>query len=81
MDIPDGETKNEIDHLLVDDLAIVKNVNVLSRFKFPSDHRIVRGTILIPKRVKVKNILKNETIQRKVIPPGNFKATRYYLNQ
>ncbi len=55
---PNSNTRNETDHILVNDISIIKDVTTLPKFSFPSDHRITRGRISIPKRVKYKNYCK-----------------------
>lgn len=52
---PDGQIRNEIDHILINDLRIVSNVVCLPAFVFPSDHRIVRSTLNIKKRRRYGN--------------------------
>lgn len=47
---PIRRTKNEIDHFLINNKEIVKDVSILSRFEFPSDHRIGRGSLQIIRR-------------------------------
>jgi hypothetical protein len=48
---PDENIKNEIDHLLINDETIVKYVDCIVTFKFPSDHRPIRCIIKIPQRI------------------------------
>lgn len=42
---PDGRTRNEIDFIATNIPKCVENIIVISNFKFPSDHRMVRVTI------------------------------------
>lgn len=65
---PDGLTRNEIDHLLINDLRIVQNVEILTAFCFPSDHRLVRCTVKIPKRARYINNINKERKASLVIP-------------
>ncbi len=65
---PDGKTKNEIDHLLINDRSIVKNISILSHFNFPSDHRIARCELRIPKRAQYTNYSKKKAGGKWVIP-------------
>ena len=58
---PIGGTKNEIDHKLTSDISIIKNINVINRFNFPSDHRMVRGTVVKDRRIRVKNFIKKKS--------------------
>ncbi|XKL66297.1 hypothetical protein PGB90_009717 [Kerria lacca] len=41
---PDGRTKNEIDHLLTNDLGPIDDISTLSNFDYPSDHKISRSS-------------------------------------
>ncbi len=34
---PDSNTRNQIDHILVNDISIIKDVTTLSKISFPSD--------------------------------------------
>ena len=67
--------------MLVNDISIVKNINVLSRFKFSSDHRIVRGTLIIPRRVRIKKLIKNKSTGRVTIPPDKKEIAKEELEQ
>ena len=59
VDIPtDLKTKNEIDHLLINDMRMVENVECLPSFKFPSDYRIIRSSLKIQRRTRYKNYKK-----------------------
>mgnify|MGYP006965712354 CR=1 FL=1 len=42
--------KNEIHYLLINDGKIAKDATVLSKFEFPSHHRMCRAIIGIPRR-------------------------------
>ena len=65
---PDGKSRNEIDHILINDLTIIKDVTTLKKFEFSSDHRVGRATLKIPKRVKILNSLKCKKLKDKIIP-------------
>ncbi len=57
---PDKKTKNEIDHLLVNYMTIIKDVVVMCNFRFLSDHKPVRcSTNILPRAQYRNNILKN----------------------
>ncbi len=61
---PDGRTKNEIDHILTDNLHMVKDIGVLSTFLFSSDHLPIRCKIRkekpnFPNRKRKDNIENN----------------------
>lgn len=45
---PDGNTRNEIDHLLTNNIRIIKNNTVLTDFSFSSDHRPVKVLVDLP---------------------------------
>ena len=49
---PDKRTKNEIDHMLTNDMAIIKDVVPLNRVEVSSDHRLVRSRIVIERRAR-----------------------------
>ena len=83
---PDKYTKNEIDHLLTNDMRIVSNHSVLSSFDFSSDHRLCRGTIKIPKRAKIRNFVtkdKKEGIgcSNLVVPVSQVQASKQFLEE
>lgn len=65
---PDQETKNEIDFIMINHHRLITNIEVLSKFKFSSDHRLVRATLLLSCPIKSRktyttplNIPKTET--------------------
>lgn len=58
VDVTRGETKNKIHPLLINELIEDKNVDVLSMFRYSSDHRLVRAVTEILKRMKNKNLTK-----------------------
>lgn len=43
---PDKKTSNEIDFVLTNTPKMVTNVEVINNLKFPSDHRLVRTTLI-----------------------------------
>lgn len=55
---PDHTTKNEIDYILTTHPKIINNYEVITT-KYPSDHRLIRSTVLLSKREKTERILKN----------------------
>ncbi len=61
---------NEIDHFLINDLLIVKDITTLSRFEFSSDHRITGSHIQIGDRIKIKNYYKQGRKKEK----GNYTS-------
>lgn len=76
---PNRKIKNKIDHLLINDLAIVNNKNTVAKFDFFSDHRITRCTIKIPdknKKLHQKCLTKQKAIPTdKTKEPGTDKGT------
>ncbi|CAH2101737.1 unnamed protein product [Euphydryas editha] len=65
---PDLKTNNEIDFILINHHKLITNIEILSKFKFSSDHRLVRATLLLSRPVKSRktyttpsNIPKTET--------------------
>lgn len=40
-----GENKNLIDYILLNERKAIMNFEVLQRFKYHSDHRIIRSTL------------------------------------
>ena len=63
-----NKVKNEIDHLLINNLTIMKNSEILSRFEFSSDHRIGRCCLQIPKRSEYKKWKNKSTTKKMIIP-------------
>ncbi|CAH2092819.1 unnamed protein product [Euphydryas editha] len=49
---PDLKTNNEIDFILIIHHKLITNIKILSKFKFSSDHRLVRATLLLSRPVK-----------------------------
>ncbi len=76
---PDSKTKNEIDHVIVNDLRIIKNIKTLAKFEFPSFHRISRVEIKIPKRMRIKNFIEKQEQGRWIIPVKNLGKARRKL--
>lgn len=77
---PDGKTKNEIDHALVNDMRIIKDVSTLEKFNFASDHRITRIKVQIPRRSRINNYKKSDRSQ-KVIPTSKTEEAIEYVRQ
>ena len=65
---PDGSTKNEIDHVLINDLRIVKGYQILGEGKFPSDHRCLRMKLQTERRCRLKNYKRADRKAKKIIP-------------
>ncbi len=78
---PGQNTKNEIDHILTNDLEIIKDVSVLPNFEFPSDHRAGRCKVEILKRSKFKNFKKLERWRKKIIPVKNWGEAKKELKE
>lgn len=49
---PDQKTKNEIDYILTTHHKLITNVEIIHKFQFSSDHRLVRATLLLGSPVK-----------------------------
>ena len=73
---PDQKTKNEIDHMLVNDLSIIEDVSTLARFEFSSDHMISRGRVAFTKRMMYNKSRKKETIVRREVPISRIQELR-----
>lgn len=80
-DSPDDKTKNEIDYMLVNDLKIVKDVEVVRKFKFPSDHRPVNMKVTIPNRCEVRNAIKGKRASKMLIPEQNIQKAKQKLRE
>ena len=62
---PDQNTKNEIDLILSNNPKSVTNIEVLNNIKFPSDHRLLRATIMLQNNKKSrKNFRKTITLPK-----------------
>lgn len=46
---PDGKTFNEVDFILGNTLRVIKDINVVQKLKFDTDHRMVRAVLKIPR--------------------------------
>lgn len=53
---PDGNTKNEIDHITTNYPKAFTNTSVLSKFNFNTNHRMVKCTLRIKPPRKPENI-------------------------
>lgn len=71
---PDGLTKNEIDHLLINDMRVVTKVATIASFNFPSDHRMVRCNIRLPRRARYYNYQRKKLKSVLNIPPHKIDA-------
>lgn len=71
---PDSKTKNEIDFILSNQPNNITNFEVLSKVKFPSDHRLLRVSIKISKPKKSRKAFK--TLPK---PPTTDKEISNYL--
>lgn len=78
---PNGNTKNEIDHMLINDMTIVKNVEVLSKFEFSSDHRAGRCHLQIPKRIKYRKGRKRVETKKVIIPVHKLEEAEKFLEE
>ena len=78
---PNREVKNEIDHFLTSDLTIVKDISVISKFEFPSDHRICRASIKVPKRAKFKKYMKTSKTGKYIIPVHKLEEAEKFIKE
>ena len=76
---PDGKTKNEIDHALINDMRITKDVDIIAKFKFSSDHRITRIKVVIPRRNRIRNLIQKDEA-KKIIPIEKNEETIEFIN-
>ncbi|KAJ2946424.1 hypothetical protein O0L34_g12464 [Tuta absoluta] len=49
---PDGVTKNEIDYILTNRSHFFINCEIIRKIPYPSDHRLLRGTLSLSKKKK-----------------------------
>lgn len=49
---PDGNTRNQIDYILTNNIHMIHDVDVLNRFNTGSDHRLVRTRIYINTKLR-----------------------------
>lgn len=76
---PDGVTRNEIDYILSNRKETVQDVSVLNKFSVGSDHRAVRGKVVINvKRERARLVTKKR--QRKWTPPENLSEYTKYVD-
>ena len=59
-DSPDGETRNQIDFTLSNQRGIVTNHEVITKADIGSDHRLVRMTLRINKRLARLKTIKSK---------------------
>lgn len=79
---PNQKTKNEIDHCLVNELSIVRDITVLNQFDFASDHRIGRCSLNIPARARYRKPHRDGTKERllkAIIPQWRVEEARKFL--
>ncbi len=66
---PNGRILNEIDHILINDASIIKDVKIISHNQFQSDHRIVICQVKIERKIRYKNLYKNRSNKSVFIIP------------
>lgn len=59
---PDGSVKNEIDFILSETVTNIKNIEVLNKFCFDSDHRLLRLTVEISGQIDRRKWFKQKRI-------------------
>lgn len=67
---PNGRDKTEIDYILCTNKKMMLNVEVMTKVKFPSDHRLVRAKITIGE--KLKHITRRSTNIKKITTAENI---------
>lgn len=55
---PDLKTKNEIDYIMTNSPKLIRNIEILSNVQFPSDHRLMRASVLLGHTRKSRNNFK-----------------------
>ncbi len=65
---PDQRTINEIDHLLINDIKIIKDVDIVIGMDCLSDHRMVRGKLEIQRRSLIRNHKRERKNLKQIIP-------------
>ena len=60
----DGNTKNEIDHIITDKPSMVAEVTVINCVNIGSDHRKVMGSITLNTRAERRKLLNKDTQTR-----------------
>ena len=78
---PNRETKNEIDHCLINDLSIVKDVSIINRFKFASDHKLGRVTLVVKRRSKYRSYMRNKKSRRVIFPVHQLNGAKTFLSE
>ncbi len=73
---PDTRTKDKIDHGSINDLAVITDVSTLAKFDFPSDHKMTRITLVIPKRARFNNYRKKEARGKMIIRVSKMDELR-----
>ncbi|CAH2088198.1 unnamed protein product [Euphydryas editha] len=58
---PDEKTRNEIDFVMSNNPKNITNIEVLNNVDFPSDHRIVRATLILKNTKKCRRHFQNST--------------------
>lgn len=82
---PDQTTKNEIDFIMINHHKLITNIEVLNKFNFPSDHRLMRATLLLSRPIKSRksyatplNIPRTEAETKSYIE--NLRAHTEHIN-
>lgn len=56
---PNGHTKNEIDFIMARDRNIVLDIDVINKFEFDSDHRILRAKLKLDQKLERAKWIRN----------------------
>ncbi len=78
---PDTRTKDEIDHMLINDQSVIMDVTTLARFDFPSDHRMSRASLVIPKGARYNSFRKKEAKGKMIIPVSKMGEAREWITE
>ncbi len=79
---PDQRTINEIDHLLTNDIKIIKDVDIVVGLDCLSDHRMVRGKLEIQTWSLIRNHKRERKNLKQTIPKSvKSKAETELLQQ
>ncbi|PZC78256.1 hypothetical protein B5X24_HaOG202328 [Helicoverpa armigera] len=71
---PDGKTRNEIDFILSSCKYIVKDVGIINKIKFSSDHRPLRAKLTFNFKIHRQHLFRNriKTLNKQIIL-GNYE--------
>lgn len=76
---PNRKVKNEIDHILINNTRLVRDISILSMFMFPSDYRIEKRSLRIQNSAKYKGHMKGNKSKKLITPVYKVGKTEYSL--